>query len=147
MSGYDTATPYVAAYVLLRDGDKVAFVLREHTGWMDNHYGLPSGKVEKNEPYTVAAIREAYEEVGVQIAAEHLHHAITIYRRAPDSDWVDVYFEVDKWQGEVINAEPEKHSALEWLTITNLPENVIPAVRYALEQIAVGASFAEEGWD
>lgn len=63
----EVARPYVAAFVILRRGSKVAMVLRKNTGWMDGHYGLPAGKGEWFEPFTDAAIREANEEVGVKI--------------------------------------------------------------------------------
>ena len=46
---YDTATPYLASFVIIRKEGKIAFVLRTNTGWMNGYYGLPSGKVEKVE--------------------------------------------------------------------------------------------------
>ena len=147
MKKYSTATPYIACFVLLRDGDKLAFVLRENTSWMNGYYGLPAGKVEWGESYTTGAIREALEEVGVTIKPESLHHALTLHRHGENSDWVDVLFEVDEWEGEVVNAEPHVHAEVAWLNINNLPDNIIPPIRYALEQIKRGHSYAEYGWE
>jgi ADP-ribose pyrophosphatase YjhB (NUDIX family) len=113
---------------------------------MDNFYGLPSGRVEWDEPFIEGAIREAKEEVGVDIKPEDLRHAITVHRRSPDTDWVDIYFEANKWEGEPFNAEPDKHGELAWLDLDNLPENIIPNVRFALGQIANGQTYAERGW-
>jgi ADP-ribose pyrophosphatase YjhB (NUDIX family) len=144
---YDTAAPYIACFVLLRDGDRIAFVLRENTAWMNGYYGLPSGKVEWGEPFTIGAIREAKEEVGVDIKPEHLRHALTLHRHSDKTDWVDVFFEVDTWHGEVINAEPNVHSEVTWLDSKNLPDNVVPGVAYAIEQIAAGNNYAEFGWE
>lgn len=148
MGKYSTAAPYIACYVLLRDGDRIACVLRQNTDWMNGYYGLPAGKVEWGEPYTLGAIREAKEEAGVDIKPEHLRHALTVHRHSQDdnTDWVDVYFEVDEWKGEVINAEPHMHAEVVWLDINNLPSNVIPAVRSALECISQGQTYAEHGW-
>jgi len=143
---YPTATPRIASYVLLRKGNKVAFVLRSNTSWMDDHYGLPSGKVENNEPYTAGAIREAKEEVGVDIKPSDLTF-VHVMHRNEGSDWVDVYFEADHWEGEPYNAEPDIHSELDWLDIKSLPQNVIPSVKFALEQINQGRMFSEYGWD
>lgn len=145
---YDTQTPYIAAYIILRKDNKIAFVLRENTSWMNNFYGLPSGKVEDNESFTAAAIREGKEEVGVDINREDLVHVHTVHRRSPDNgmQWVDVYFDVAKWEGEVINAEPHMHSELAWLDPANLPDNVIPPVTEALEAISKGETYSEFGY-
>ena len=64
---YDSARPYIACFVILRKGNKVAMVLRKNTGWMDGYYGLPAGKVEYFEHFTAGAAREAKEEAGVDI--------------------------------------------------------------------------------
>lgn len=146
---YDTATPYVASYVVLRRGNDVAFVLRSNTSWMNGYYGLPSGKVEKDESYTSGAVREAKEEVGIDIDKDALRHALTVHRRERNEtmSWVDVYFEVSEFSGEPINAEPHMHSELAWLDAGNLPENVIPSVAFALRQIAAGKTYAEYGWN
>lgn len=146
---YATAKPYIASYVLLEKYGKFAFVLREHTSWMNDYYGLPSGKVEEGEEFSQAAIREAREEVGVTIRPEHLHAALVCHRREPDEPdmtWVDVVFRVSEWEGEVVNAEPHKHSAVAWFSIEKLPNNTIPAVRFMLEQIKAGETYCEYGW-
>jgi len=147
---YNTAHPHIASYVIIRnDKNQIAFVLRANTSWMNDHYGLPSGKVEEDESYIQGAVREAEEEVGIKIKAEDLKHIITIHRYEKSShaaDWVDVYFETAKWRGEPFNAEPKVHSKLAWLDPQNLPKNVIPSVKFALEQIEAGNNYAEYGW-
>lgn len=147
---YDSAAPYIACFVVLRRGNKVAMVLRKNTGWMDGHYGLPAGKVEWNETYSAGAVREAKEEAGVDILLEDLRYAHMAHRHSDDGElfmeWVDVYFEVEKWSGEPHNAEPEKSEGLEWLDINNLPKNVVPPQRAALEHIAKGDFYSEYGW-
>jgi 8-oxo-dGTP pyrophosphatase MutT (NUDIX family) len=133
--------------VLLHQDNKLAFVLRSHTGYMDGHYGLPSGKVEKNESYLAAAVREAREEIGVDIKTTDLAHTLTVHRDSTDgSSWVDIYFTAASWAGEPYNAEPHKHSEFAWLDIDNLPENVIPDVRHSLQQIQAKQSYTEYGW-
>lgn len=143
---YDTATPRIASYVIIRREEKVAFVLRTNTDWMNDHYGLPSGKVEKNEAFSAGAAREALEEIGVHIKPQDLRFTHVMHRNE-ESDWVDVYFEVESWEGEPVNAEPHMHSELAWLDPKNLPDNAIPAVRYAFEQINAGRTFSEYGWN
>ena len=147
MSKYDTQTPYTASYIVFEKDGKYAFVLRRNTGWMDDHYSLPSGKVEQNEAFSACAIREAKEEAGVDIEEQDLQYLLTMHRfQKGQKNWVDVYFVARKWSGEVHNAEPEKSHALEWFEPSNLPENIIPDVRTALEQIQQGIMFYEYGW-
>lgn len=148
---YNTARPYIACFVILRRGNKVAMVLRKNTGWMDDHYGLPAGKVEWQEQYTVGAVREAKEEAGVDILPTDLRFAHVAHRHSDDGEelfmeWVDIYFEVEKWSGEPHNAEPEKSDGLEWLDLSSLPENIVPSQRAALQHIANGVTYSEFGW-
>lgn len=112
MITYNIATPYTAIYLILKREGKIAFLLRQNTDWMSNHYGLIQGKVEKTESFLAAAVREAKEEAGIDVSYHHLHHLLTGYRKTPQSVWVDVIFHVAKWEGEPYNAEPHKHGAL-----------------------------------
>lgn len=148
---YSTQRPYIASFLILRDGNKVAMVLRKNTGYMDGYYGLPTGKVEYGETYRQGAVREAKEEAGVVIDQKHLRVAHVAHRHAEEGenfmDWVDVYFEVDHWQGEPHNAEPEKAERLDWLDLNNLPENIVPPQRAALVAIAQNETYGEFGWN
>jgi len=39
------------------------------------------------------------------------------------------------------------YSELAWLDVNNLPENVIPSVKFVIENIAAGKQFSEYGWN
>lgn len=147
---YDSARPYIACFVILRKGNKVAMVLRKNTGFMDGDYGLPAGKVEYGEPYALGAAREAKEEAGVDTSLDDLRFVHVAHRHGESEevfmDWVDVYFEADSWQGEPHNAEEHKSERLDWLDIDNLPENIVPPQRAALLEIAKGNYYSEYGW-
>ena len=147
---YETAKPYIASYVLIEQSGKIAFVLRSNTTWMNGYYGLPSGKVESDESYSECAIREAKEEVGIEVSNEQLEF-VHVVQRHHDNDengeWVDVYFRAKNYKGEPYNAEPDIHSELAWLDPDNLPENVIPAVKDAIEHIRAGEKYSEFGFN
>lgn len=140
---------YPACYVLIRKGKKLLFVLRENTGYMDGMYSLPAGRVEQNESFVLGAAREAREEVGLYIDPQKLMHVHTLHRFAEKSDkqqWVDVFFEVTEWTGEPTNAEPEKHVRIEWLSVDNLPSNIMDYQKHALSAIKNGLAYSEFGW-
>jgi 8-oxo-dGTP diphosphatase len=147
---YDTARPYTACFVILMKDDKIAMVLRKNTGWMDDHYGLPAGKLEYGETFTEGAIREAKEEAGVSINPENMRVVHVAHRHAEKGDefmdWVDVYFSVDEWEGEPHNAEPKKSERLDWLYINDLPDSIVPSQRDALTELAKGNFYSEYGW-
>lgn len=142
---FDTATPYIASFALIRKDGLLAFVLRKNTKWMNGYYGLPSGKTEKDESFSAGAMREVLEEVGITVKPKDLTFA-HIMHRSEDGDWVDVFFEVTDYEGEVYNAEPHMHEEVAWLDPNNLPDTVIPSLKYALEQIAAGKMYSEYGW-
>ncbi|HXR49633.1 MAG TPA: NUDIX domain-containing protein [Verrucomicrobiae bacterium] len=140
-------TPYTAVYLIFKKDGKIAFLLRSNTGWMNGHYSLVAGRVDKGEPFTRSAIREAYEEAGATIQPQDLKPVLIIHRNEPGSVWVDLVFEVLKWGGELYNAEPEKHGELVWFDPNQLPENMVPSARFYIEQYLAGSSYAEYGWN
>jgi len=148
---YNTAQPYIASYVILKNPEgKIAFLLRGNTSWMNGYYTLPAGKVEKNEPYTKAALREVYEEAGVKVSEDNLRHVLTMHRQEAedvDNTWVDVFFEAVDYSGEPYNAEPHVHGELVWFDPDELPDKVIPMQKTALGLIKKHETFAVWGWD
>lgn len=136
-----------SCYVLIRKDDKLLFVLRERTGYMDDYYSLPAGHVEPGESFSQGAGREAAEEVGIVVNPKSLQHVHTAHRfQSMENIRVDVYFESGDWTGVPKNMET-KHGKIEWLTVNQLPDNVMNYQAYALKQIALGKTYSEFGWE
>lgn len=146
---YNTARPYLACFIIFRKNGKIACLLRENTDWMNGYYALPAGKAEIAERAIAAAVREAKEEVGVVVAEKDLRLVHVSHRKADDDTlaWMDFLFEAEAWQGELTNTEPHKHSELAWLDPANLPENIIPSLKYYLERISIGLLYSEYAWE
>lgn len=142
-----SSTSLGAVYVLIRKDDDLLFVKRANTGFMDGMHSLPAGRVEPGEPYTVAAAREAFEEVGIQLSPDDIAFMYIQHRRADDGAiWTDVFFDAGDWHGEPVNAEPEKHSDIGWINSTDLSDAIMPFQKHALERIAEGKIYGEWGW-
>ena len=136
--------PVTVHMFFIRAG-KILLIRRFQTGYMDGHYSVPAGHLDGNEPVTMAAVREAREEVGVEIQAAKVAFAGVFHRREGD-ERVDFFVHVQEWSGEPVNAEPEKCDELRWVDMENLPGNTIPYVRRAIENFRAGVRFEEFGW-
>ena len=55
------------------------------------------------------SFREAQEELGITIQEDDLEFVHTFYRKGSDHELVACIFKCVKWQGDLINKEPEKH--------------------------------------
>lgn len=119
---------------------------RTGTGWMDGLFSIPAGGLEAGETIRMAAVREAREEVGVEIDPGDLAYAHTLHSMTEGNDWVGHFFTVTAWTGIPRVCEPDKHGDLVWCSVRSLPEETIPYVRQALMAIDAGETYSEFGW-
>ncbi len=129
-----------AAHILfIRDEAEILLIRRFNTGFADGLYGLPAGHVEPGELPVAAAIREAMEEVGVTIAAEHLDiaHVTATPQR------VSFFFRARQWIGEPENREPDKCDDIGWFALEALPDNIVPYIGVAIARIRAGERYSE----
>ena len=121
---------------------QILLLRRFNTGFRDGEYSIPAGHLDGGETVMDAAIREAKEEVGVDLAADDMVFS-SVMHRIEDDERVDFFVHVRKWDGEPFNAEPDKCDDLRWVDIDTLPANIIPYVKQALENHWNGNPFDE----
>lgn len=138
----DRHSAHVAVYLMLVSEERLLLALRKNTGFADGMYSLPSGHVEENEFVTDAIIREAHEELGICLEPEALDMVHVAYHQS-DKSYVDFYWLCTEFSGEICNGEPEKCENVEFFPIDELPENLAPNVRSAIEHMAEGEMFSE----
>lgn len=129
---------------LIRDGS-VLLLRRFNTGYQDGNYSVVAGHLNGDEGIKSAMIREAQEEVGIAIAPQALRVVGVMHRRS-DDERIDFFLVAQSWSGQVINREPHKCDRLAWFDLDDLPDNVIPYVRRALENYRRGEWFDSFGW-
>jgi ADP-ribose pyrophosphatase YjhB (NUDIX family) len=135
-----------ASSLIFRKGDEIILLKRCNTGFRDGDYDLVTGHVEEKEPFTIAAVREGKEESGVEINPKDLEFAHAMKRLQDGTqERINIFFVVKKWIGELKNMEPEKCDDLNWFNINNLPDNIVPYVKKALEHINEGKHYSEYG--
>jgi ADP-ribose pyrophosphatase YjhB (NUDIX family) len=134
-----------AVYVFLEKDGTILVARRCNTGYQDGNYNVPSGHVEASELPRAAMIREAKEEIGIDLSPENLKLVHVSYRPKHDEtgDRVDFFFRATKWSGEVTNMEPNKCDDLKWVKPTQLPASTTPHVREAIESMLSGVMFSE----
>jgi 8-oxo-dGTP diphosphatase len=135
----------VTVHMFFLCGSQILLLRRYRTGYMDGWYSVPAGHLDGDEPVRMAAVREAREEVGLDLDPARVVFAGVFHRRE-DDERVDFFVHVQGWDGEPVNTEPEKCDELRWVEMDRLPENTIPYVRRAIENFRAGIPFEEFGW-
>lgn len=120
---------------------------RQNTGFADGKYSLVAGHVESGESFKRTMIREAEEEVGVELEESDLETVYVMHRDSDDSAYVDVFFSATDWNGQVSNMEPEKCSGLKWVAPSELPENTLGFVAEAIKNQKHESFYSERGWE
>lgn len=145
MSGKKRFTMPVAVHLFLLKGNEVLLLRRYNTGYEDGKYSVPAGHMDGNEEVKHAAIREAREECGIDLAEEDVQVAGVMHRRSSD-ERIDFFLVASNWSGEITNTEPDKCDELIWVDMQRLPENMIPYVRQAITNYRDGKWFDSFGW-
>ncbi|KAD3633036.1 NUDIX domain-containing protein [Arthrobacter yangruifuii] len=132
-----------ASYLLFRRGGSVLLQLRQGTGYRDGYWATAAaGHVEAGESAVQAAVREAREELGIEVAPGDVVPLTAMHRSngggRPVDERVDFFFLCSAWQGEPRIQEPDKAARLEWFSLDDLPDAVVPHERYVLERLRTG---------
>ena len=136
--------PSAVHLFLIRDS-KVLLLRRFDTGYEDGKYSVIAGHLNGDEEIRAAMIREAREEIGIEISSQDLQVVGVMHRKSND-ERIDFFLATTSWSGEITNREPDKCDRLAWFDVEELPENVIPYVRRALDNYRRGTLFDSFGW-
>lgn len=138
----------VAVHLLLIKDDKVLLSRRFNTGYHDGDYSVPAGHVDEGETATHAMIREAKEEIGIEILPQNLVYSTVMHRLSDDkSERIDFFFSCKKWSGKEKICEHDKCDDLKWVFMTKLPENTIEYVNAGIGCYLNNINYTEFGWE
>ena len=135
----------LAVNLVIQQDDKILLMRRSNTGWNDGMYALMGGHVKDNENIFDAAVREAKEELGIQVKPENLK---PLFCMQVNPDHVYFYIGCDKFDGEIKNMEPDQCDDLKFFETDKFPENLIEADKNALDKIfkSKETTFSIFGW-
>ena len=138
-----------ASYLVLIKNGKILLQRRFNTGYEDGKYSMVAGHVDKGETFTRCIIRETEEESGMILKTENLKVAHIMCRNSgteENNERVDIFFVAEKWYGKIENREPHKCDDLSWFDLDNLPANIIPYIKQAIDYIKNKVFYSEHGW-
>lgn len=139
-------TVHVSGYLILKQDNKILLQLRKNTGYCDGMWSFVAGHVEDGEPATAGMIREAREEIGIDISPAELEVVHVMHRKSNRLN-VDVFFNCNSWRGSIQNRKLDKCERLQFFSLDCLPPNMVDYNRAALEYIAKGTCYSEMGWE
>lgn len=126
------ATFKSAVHMLIIDGDKILVQKRKGTKLWSGYYSLPAGHIDEGEDQYDALIREAKEELGIEIDRCDIKKQYIVLRRNYFKignkilePYIDYYFEIEKYWGIPTIIEENKCSELLWADIDDLPNPFI----------------------
>lgn len=138
-----------AAYLMLFKNNKILLLRRFNTGYEDGNYSVVAGHVERKETFTECIIREAEEEAGILLKQKDLKVTHVMHRNSGtirNNERIDVFFIAKKWKGKIINKEHNRCDKLSWFDLNNLPENLIPYIKQAIDGVKNKIYYSEHGW-
>lgn len=115
---------------------------RQNTGWGDGDYDLVAGHIDGQETLQTALAREASEEAGITVNpndADFMH----LLHYVGDTEYMYVFFKVEKWQGTPKIMEPEKCGDINWFPLSELPENLAPITKDVLQKYKDGVLYSD----
>ena len=129
--------------IIKNEKNEILFQRRQSTKLWPGYLALPAGHLDKGENAYEAAIREAKEELNIDISIENIIDTFVVNRRNKSiSSYYDVYFEINSYIGNIIINEPDKCSELRWIKIEDLPKDVKKKKKIALLNNQKGIKFS-----
>ena len=111
----------------------ILLMKRENTGFDDGKYELPGGHLEAGEDIFESMIREAKEELLIDLKKDDLKiiHILHHY----NGNRINFIFEADLNNLEPKIGEPNKCSEIRWVKINELPDEVTDKVKLMISNI------------
>ncbi len=111
------------AMFILNEKNEVLLGLRK--GKVGNNtWGLPGGKLEKNEDFKDCIVREVKEETNLDIKDLTFVGITNDIMTDINQHYITIYFTTKEYDGEPIVMESDKCEKWEWFSSLELPENL-----------------------
>ena len=121
---------------ILEQDDKILLFYRTDGYFKDGWWVLPAGYIEENETATQAVVREAKEELGIDVGINDVEFVHIVHNLVGENKRMDLYFLIKDFKGELQNLEPSKCADMQFFSKDKLPfEKIAPTTLQALQSI------------
>ena len=121
-----------AVHIILINDNKILLQKRKGSKLWPGYYALPAGHIDEGDTQYDALVREAKEELGIEINPNDIINNYVVLRRnffeidgKILEPYIDYYFEIKKYNGVPKIIEEDKCDELLWADVNNLPEPFI----------------------
>lgn len=128
-----------AGVVIMKDGKTL--LAKRKGSHAEGEWGSMGGHVEYGETPVETVMREAREELGIEIG--NIRFVCCSNFLKDDKHYVDVSFVADLLSGEPTICEPDRIEMIGWFALDALPEPLFEPVRTVLDGLRTGQSYFE----
>ena len=121
-----------AVHMIIKKDNKILLQKRKGSKLWPGYYALPAGHIDEGETQFDALIREAQEELGINIDPKNILNSYVVLRRnffeidgKQLEPYIDYYFDIEEFEGVPKIMEEDKCDELIWADVDNLPEPFI----------------------
>ncbi len=125
-----------AVYIVIIENEKVLLQKRQGTKYWNGYLALPAGHLDEGENVYDAVIREAKEELSIDIEINNIVDTFAVNRTNNGllPPYFDVYFVIKNYKGTIKINEPNKCLELKWVDVNNLPNDMIDYEKDAIKK-------------
>lgn len=132
-----------AIYMLFIKDGKVLVQRRQGTKLWSGYLALPAGHVDSGENVYETLVKEAKEELSIDISINDIEDTFVVNRKNKIlPPYFDVYFVLNNYNGTIKIAEPEKCKELKYVDMNNLPSDMIDFEVDAIKNYLKGIKFS-----
>jgi 8-oxo-dGTP diphosphatase len=126
-----TGIKRTAAMVILRHGTSFLLLKRNKSPNIGRYVPV-GGKIDPHERPFATALRETYEEAGVQLKPEQVRYAGVLSESSPtDYNWICFIYQAEV---EPFPPPPCDEGTLEWVDLGNIPDLPTPPTDWQIYQ-------------
>ncbi|MEN8253492.1 MAG: NUDIX domain-containing protein [Patescibacteria group bacterium] len=121
----------IGCAVIVKNKKNQVLLGKRKNAYRSGLYGLPGGRIDRDEKIVSASERELLEETNLK--AKKLKYVGVVKEWQDSYNFIHFIYECFDWDGDVNLMEPEKCEAWEWFDLDDLPKDILPGHLKALE--------------